>query len=264
MKLTPENYYSQEANEYYMSVSQYKDFLKCEAAALAKLKGKYKDIKREALLLGSYVHTALESEEAFEQFRNATPELYTAKKELKAPYRMANNMIDSILSDDLCNIVLEGDKEVILTAELFGIPWKAKLDVLNRETGRFTDIKTVKGIREKYWNGHKYVSFIQHYQYDVQMAIYAEIERLSGEENPEYLEPTLLAVSKEEVPDKEIIWFDSDLIQEKLHEVSVNIGRVIAVKRGEEAPTGCGKCDYCKAHKKLDGMTYYLDLLEAI
>lgn len=264
MKLTPENYYSQEANEHYMSVSQYKDFLKCEVAAMAKVKGEYQDIKREALLLGSYVHAALESEEAFDSFRSENLEIYTAKKELKAPYKMANKMIDTVLSDDLCNIVLDGDKEVILTAELFGIPWKAKLDVLNRETGRFTDIKTVKGIREKYWNGHRYVSFIQQYQYDVQMAVYAEIERLSGEENPSYLEPTILAISKEDVPDKEIIYFDTDLIQEKLREVSGNIGRVMAVKHGEEKPVGCGKCDYCKSRKKLDGMTYYLDLLEDI
>ncbi|WP_059050018.1 PD-(D/E)XK nuclease-like domain-containing protein [Paenibacillus senegalimassiliensis] len=264
MKLTPENYYSQEANEYYMSVSQYKDFLKCEAAALAKVKGEYQDIKKDALLLGSYVHAALESEEAFDLFKSDNAEIYTAKKELKAPYKMANKMIDSVLSDDLCNIVLEGDKEVILTAELFGIPWKAKLDVLNRWNGRFTDIKTVKGIRDKYWNGQRYVSFIQQYQYDVQMSVYAEIERLSGVENPDYLEPTILAVSKEDVPDKEIIYFDTELIQEKLREVSGNIGRVMSVKRGDEQPVGCGKCDYCKSRKKLDGMTYYLDLLEAI
>ena len=35
MKLTSENYYGQEANEQYFSVSQYKDFAKCEAMALS-------------------------------------------------------------------------------------------------------------------------------------------------------------------------------------------------------------------------------------
>lgn len=264
MKLTPENYYSQEANEAYMSVSQYKDFMKCEAAALAKIKGKYQDIKHEALILGSYVHAAIEGEEAFEEFRKNTPELYTAKKELKAPYKMANNMIDCILSDELCTAVLTGEKEVILTADLFGISWKAKIDVLSREFGRLTDLKTVKGIREKYWNGHKYVSFVQAYQYDVQMAVYAEIERLSGDENHEYLEPIIVAVSKEEVPDKEIIWFDTELITEKLAEVGNNIPRIASVKAGEVEPTSCGKCNYCKAHKRLDSMTHYLDLLEGI
>ncbi|WP_068505898.1 PD-(D/E)XK nuclease-like domain-containing protein [Paenibacillus kribbensis] len=264
MELTPENYYSNEANKEYMSVSQYKDFMKCEAAALAKLDGTYKDIKREALLVGSYVHSALESEEAYDAFRRDNPEIYTAKKELKAPFRTANNMIESILQDDLCNTVLEGEKEVILTADIFGTMWKAKIDVLSRENGRFTDIKTVKGIREKYWNGSKYVSFIQAYQYDVQMAMYAEIERVSGDLSFEYLEPTLLAVSKEEVPDKEIIWFDEALIHEKLSEIEHNMPHVLNVKFGNVPATGCGKCNYCKSKKKLSSMTHYLDLLEGL
>ena len=47
MILTQENYYSKEANEEYLSVSQYKDFcgsvgrLGCEEQALAKISGDY-------------------------------------------------------------------------------------------------------------------------------------------------------------------------------------------------------------------------------
>ncbi|MEK4263643.1 PD-(D/E)XK nuclease-like domain-containing protein [Paenibacillus sp. FSL L8-0499] len=264
MELTSENYYSQEANKEFMSVSQYKDFIKCESTAMAKLSGKYSDMKHEALLIGSYVHAAIEGEDAFESFKKDNPEIYTAKKELKACFKAADNMIDSILSDDLCQTVLVGDKEVILTADMFGTMWKAKIDVLSRENGRITDLKTVKGIREKYWNGNKYVSFIQMYQYDVQMAVYAEIERLSGEMKFEYLEPTILAVSKEEVPDKEIIWFDEPLIHEKLKEVELNMPRILDVKFGNVTPSECGRCNYCKSKKRLASMTHYLDLLEVI
>lgn len=264
MELTTENYYSIEANKEYMSVSQYKDFMKCEAAALAKISGNYSEYKREALLVGSYVHAALESAEAFEKFKIDYPEIYTAKKELKAPFKQADKMIESVLDDELCRAVLEGEKEVILTAEIFGTMWKAKLDVLNRESGRFTDIKTVKAIREKYWDGSKYVSFIQHYGYDIQMAMYAEIERLSGEMKFEYLEPTLLAVSKEETPDKEIIWFDEQLIIEKLSIVEANMPRILGVKFGNIPPIACGKCDFCKSKKQLKTMIHYLDLLEVV
>ena len=48
--LTPENYYSQEANMQYVSVSQYKDFngttgkLGCEAYAMAKLRGEVEEL----------------------------------------------------------------------------------------------------------------------------------------------------------------------------------------------------------------------------
>lgn len=47
MVLTAENYYSQEANEEYMSVSQFKDFcgtygkMPCEFTAMEKLKRRY-------------------------------------------------------------------------------------------------------------------------------------------------------------------------------------------------------------------------------
>jgi hypothetical protein len=39
MKITNENYFSIEANKEYLSVSQYKSFLSCEARTLANIKG---------------------------------------------------------------------------------------------------------------------------------------------------------------------------------------------------------------------------------
>ena len=53
--LTAENYYSQVANMAYMSVSQFKAFEQCEAAAMAELYGEYKAPTSTALLVGSYV-----------------------------------------------------------------------------------------------------------------------------------------------------------------------------------------------------------------
>ena len=41
MTLANENYYSNETNREYMSVSQYKQFQKCEAAAMAQIKGEW-------------------------------------------------------------------------------------------------------------------------------------------------------------------------------------------------------------------------------
>lgn len=39
IKLSQNNYYSVEADSQYFSVSQYKDFMKCEAMAMAKIRG---------------------------------------------------------------------------------------------------------------------------------------------------------------------------------------------------------------------------------
>lgn len=57
MVLTAENYYSQEANEEYMSVSQFKDFcgtygkMPCEFTAMEKLKGRWEEPKSKALMV---------------------------------------------------------------------------------------------------------------------------------------------------------------------------------------------------------------------
>ena len=65
MQLTSENYYSQEANKEYMSVSGYKDFAGTYEDALrvlwhGKLNGRWEDEKSTALLVGSYVDSYFE------------------------------------------------------------------------------------------------------------------------------------------------------------------------------------------------------------
>ena len=59
MKLTQSNYYSKKASQEFFSVSQFKDFLKCPAMAMAKLRGEYGEEESRALLLGSYVDEML-------------------------------------------------------------------------------------------------------------------------------------------------------------------------------------------------------------
>ena len=69
LSLTSENYYSPEANEAYFSVSQFKDFLKCPAMAMAKLRGEYAPEQGRALLLGSYLDEMLTgTNESVKQF----------------------------------------------------------------------------------------------------------------------------------------------------------------------------------------------------
>jgi hypothetical protein len=68
MILTSENYFSQESNKEYLSVSQYKDFMGthgkqgCEEYALAKIDGIWVEDMEEsdALMVGSYVDAHFE------------------------------------------------------------------------------------------------------------------------------------------------------------------------------------------------------------
>ena len=261
LSLNSQNYYSREIDKQYMSNSQYKKFLACEAATMAELNGIWEEPSSEALLFGQYVHAWLEGEKAFEEFIKNTPSLFNRKGELYAQYKQADTMIKALKSDDLCMFILQGEKEVIITAELFGVPWKGKLDVYKPEAGRFADLKTARSLREKVWHPELgYCSFVEAYGYITQMALYAEIEkRFTGRQD--WLEPFIVGISKEDPPDKAVINMDEGIMQVELEEVEKNLDRILQVKHGGEKPKSCGKCKYCRATKKLDSIIHFAELI---
>ena len=89
-ELTAENYYSQEADERYMSVSQFKDFagtygrLPCEYSAMMKLKRKWEQKKTRPLLIGSYVDAYFEG--TLDSFKAENPEIFKNDGTLRAEY----------------------------------------------------------------------------------------------------------------------------------------------------------------------------------
>ena len=93
------------------------------------------------------------------------------------------------------------------------------------------------------------------------MAVYTELERLS-ESRWGTLEPLIVAVSKEETPDKAVICFDDESLQNELMMVSEKLPRIIAVKEGIEEPVRCEKCRYCRTTKKINGLIHYLELID--
>ena len=246
LEINKSNYYSLEANQNTMSVSQYKLWINCEAKALALVKGEYKRVETDAFLLGKYVHSF--SEGTLEQFKEENPNLFSSrgatKGELKADYKVADIMINSLSNDANCMKFLEGQKEVIIQGELFGIHWRGMVDVLNLEKGFFSDLKTTQAIHKKY-NG---LTFIEKYGYIEQMAIYRElIKQQFGKD----LIPYIVAVEKNDNPLKAIIKIDERYTVPKLEEIKYSIDRIKRVKEGIETPVGCGICDYCRKVNKV-------------
>ena len=116
--LTAENYYSQEANKHYMSVSQFKDFagtfgkMRCEFYAMEKLKGKWTDQKTLPLMVGSYVDSYFEG--TLDTFKEENPEIFTTEGALKAPYKKAEEIILRIERDEYFMRFLSGEKQRII------------------------------------------------------------------------------------------------------------------------------------------------------
>lgn len=243
MLLTPENYYSAEANRAYMSASQIKSFMRCPAATMAELRGEYTRPVTSALLIGSYVDAYFEG--ALDTFRVEHPELYKRDGLLKAEYQHAEAMIDRAKRDPVFMDYMRGDKQRIITGDIDGVPFKAKLDVyLPGE--RIVDLKTVRDFDPKYKPGSGLVSFVECWGYDLQMAIY---QLLEGHALPTYI----AAITKEPSPDIAVISIPQHYMDAAMAVLRENLQYYDAIKNGLITPPRCGHCEYCKSTKVLTG-----------
>ncbi len=245
LNLTEDNYYSQELNSRFFSVSQYKDFMKCEAMALAKIKGEYKQPVTKALLVGSFVDSYFEG--TLPEFMQENPELFTRKNELRSEFRKANEIIGRVKADPLFMQFMSGEKQKILTFELFGVLWKMKMDSY-LEGVCITDLKVVANFRS-----------LPLWRYDLQGAVYqAGVEAVTGENLPFYL----AAATKERVTDLDIFQISQPTLDMALNEIREHIDHCNNVKMGIIQPEYCGHCDYCKSVKAATIRNYNELLLE--
>ncbi len=253
MKLTNNNYFSQEAAREYWSVSQFKAFNKCEAAGLAEVRGDYQREETDALLIGSYVDAYFSGEQ--DQFIKVNGDkMFKKNGELLAKFSHANDIIDRVEADPLMMEYLTGEKQIIMAAEIFGVPWKAKFDVYD-ET-KIVDLKCVKDFEDIFDKGYGWRSWIEFWGYDIQGAIYQKIEQIvTGREKP--LPFYIAAVTKERVPDIKIIQIPQHVLDAAYHMVEAKIERFDMIKTGEVEPVRCEKCDYCKASKILKAPEIY-------
>lgn len=244
LKLDQNNYYSLEANQQYFSVSQYKDFMQCEAMALAKIRGEYKPEMTKAMLTGSFVDSYFEG--TLDQFMKEHPAVFTRKQELRSEFRKANEIISRIKSDELFMKFMSGEKQKIMTFELFGVPWKMKMDSYLPGTC-ITDLKVVAKFRA-----------LPFWRYDLQGAVY-QAGVLS--ETDELLPFYLAVATKERTIDLDIFQIPQITLNAAIAEIEENIYHFAEVKRGAAPPEYCGKCDYCKSIKAAR-IRNYNELLE--
>ncbi len=245
MRINGKNYFSPEANSEFMSVSQYKAFCKCEAAALAELKGEYIRPESRALLLGSYVDEMLtgtkKSKEAF--ITENYSELYKKNGEPYADIQKAMDAVEKVKKQPLMMKYLSGQKQKIMTGEIAGVPFKIKMDSYKK--GEFiADLKYMASLRSP----NMFEPMVKYWNYVAQGAVYQEIVyQNTGKRLPFFLviatkeDPPHLAVS-------EIKQYDLD---DELERIKASVGRFQAIKKGEIEPERCEEydCIYCTSTK---------------
>lgn len=279
--LTPDNYYTPEADQAYMSCSQYSTFVgvaedtPCPARAMAKILGKFTEKPRDAFLYGNYFHTALESEQAHAEFCEAHAEdIFIIKEKTVqratknspavketvvsgkyASYLQLDNCLRVIRSDASFQKLLEalGENEVILSGEIFNVPWRIRCDKIISGSHIIVDWKTCASLTQMHYSPAKKdrVTFVEHYGYLMRAAVYMEIYRQNFGVKPAFV---LGCVTKQEDPAKGIYVIhpesDEAVLRYEMDKIKENLPRIMPIKNRESAPRRCGDCEYCRKTAK--------------
>jgi hypothetical protein len=236
------NYFSANNSLKYCGSSQFKDFLRCPAKAMAMLNGEWVREESTSLLIGSYVDAWFEG--TLDIFKAEHPSIFKKDGTLKAEYEKANAIIERASKDELFMRYMAGKKQVIKTGTIEGVPFKIKIDSYHKDKA-IVDLKVIKDF-EPIWNAEKGIreDFIRYWGYDYQAAIYQAVE---GNKLPFYI----CAVTKEAEPDLAVIHIPQPWIDSAMEVIKNEIGIIQAVKNGEIEAERCECCDYCKSTKKL-------------
>lgn len=272
MILTSENYYSREANMEYMSVSQFKAFSKCEAAAMAELRGEYEPRSTTALMLGSYIDAFASGE--LSDFTAQHPEIFKRDGTLKSDFAAADVAAARIVQDDLFCMMLCGRSQVIRTGMIAGVPFKIKMDSLLSGSevecivdafpqtadsfglcsGAIVDTKYMRDMAPVWSETEgRRVSFVEGWGYDLQGAVYQTVEG--------HMLPFFLAVvTKEQPADIRVLSIGQSQLDAGLCRIEEMAPRYQKIKRGEIQPERCEKCAYCRQTRRLTSIMDYKEL----
>lgn len=244
MKLTHKNYYSKKANKEFMSVSQFKAFSKCQHSALAEINGKYEREKTTSLLVGSYVDSYFEG--TLEAFKEQNPEIFKKDGTLKAEYIQAEAIIERIHKDKQFMRHMSGEKQVIMTGIIKGVPIKIKIDSLREN--EIVDLKIMRDFESVYTPDRGLLPWYEAWGYDLQGAVYQEIVRQNIGKRLPFV---LAAATKEKITDIDNLEISQDSLDYALDRFEQEVELFDAIKKRIIPAERCNKCDYCKMTKVL-------------
>ena len=245
MKLTTNNYYSKRSNQEFMSVSQYKDFAKCESCAMALINGTWDKPQSRALLLGSYVDEMLTgTKKSKEKFIGENrSELFKKNGEPYADVAQAEATIERVKQQPLMMKYLSGKHQTIMTGIIEGVPFKIKMD--SYKPGEFiADLKYMSSLRSP----NLFEPLVKYWNYVAQGAVYQEIVyQNTGKRLPFYL----VIATKESPAHLEVCEIKQYDLDEELENIKRMAPRFHRIKQGLLEPERCEdyNCDFCTETK---------------
>lgn len=252
MELNNENYFSKENQIKYTGSSQIKDFLQCEACALAKLNGEWEEEKSKAMLVSSYIDAVI-SDEAVE-FEQNNPEIFTKQGDLRADYKLAEDVLNQMQEDEMFMKYLNGESQLIMTGEISSVPVKIKIDSFHNNKC-IVDLKCVTNF-DLIWNEKtkQKENFVDYYNYVLQASLYQEIVYQNTGERLPFI---IAAATKQKYSQRALLQIPQEKMDLKLEFLNQYLPHLEAVKQGKVEPTACGHCDYCISKQKCTKIYYY-------
>lgn len=243
MHLTFENYHSAEANAHYMGSTQFKQFMECEACAMAMVKGDWKESPSTAMMIGSYVDAHFSG--TLDLFKAQNPYIFKKDGDLKSEYIQANVIIERIESDASMMKYLTGEKQVIKTGTIAGVPFKIRID--SYKAGQFIcDLKVMRNF-ESVWKDGQRMNFVEAWGYDYQGAIYRAVE---GNDLP-FIIAAASGKTSGATPNIALMYIPADVLDDRLSMVQELAQQFQMIKLGLADPIRCERCDYCNSTKVL-------------
>lgn len=252
MTLTSENYFSPENQLAYMGASQFKSFLSCPAAAVAEIRGEYRQEETTSLLVGSYVDAYFDG--TLDLFRAQHPDIFKRDGTLKSEYAQAEQIIQRMERDEMFMRYMSGQKQVIMSGDIAGVPFKIKVDSYHPGKA-IVDLKVMRDLEDQ-WSpeeGHR-VPYWQFWKYDFQGAIYREIVRYNTGKTLPFM---IAAATKQKVTRLQIGQIAPERLDYCLDVIKHEAPRFAAMKRGEIEAERCEKCDYCAETAVLNEIVEY-------
>lgn len=259
--LTPENYYSDEANKLFLSNSLFKAVYghpahphPCEAAAIFGPR-----LESEALLVGSYVDAWFEGPDSFKQFCEEN-ESKIMQKSGKSKYKFildADAAIARVSRDATFMRYMGGEHQAVMTGTIADHDFKIKMDAYHRDE-MIVDLKYVKSSGQDYCEAlKKRTTFIESYGYFIQGAIYQEIVwQNTGKRLPFYI----AYITKDAIPDFGVVEIPQELLDEALEFVKLNLtAKPFSVIKANPRRCNRRSCPYCRDLKQLSGPISYED-----
>ncbi len=215
------NYYDKKR----MSATTFKRYLTCPSAA-------YHNPKLEptaAMQIGSKVDDGL-------LLGSYEPILTAKTKKPSADNKKIDTWIAKAKSNNLFMSYLEGDKQSEFEFEIDGVPWKAKLDILNSSLDRVVDLKTSKDLKGG-WSDElsAFVNPWVLWRYDLQLAVYCYAAKVSR---------AFLAIISKTDDDLAIVECPEYVLQSALNKIIEKNKEVWDQYQGNNL-WRCGKCSHC-------------------